>query len=128
MVEKNRVNGLAHRVVASEAEGHIGHAARDLGARQVLLDPAGGFNEVHRIVVVLFNAGGNGKNIGVKNDVFRREAHFIHQDAVSALTDFNFALKGVGLALLVKGHDHCGGAIAAKQARLALELGHAFLH
>jgi hypothetical protein len=85
------VDGLAHRVVAAEAEAHVGHAARHLGARQVLLDPARGLDEVHRVVVVLFNAGGDGEDVGVEDDVFRRETHFVHQDAVGALADLDLA-------------------------------------
>jgi hypothetical protein len=71
VVQEHGVDGLAHRVVAAEAERHVGHAARHLGARQVLLDPARGLDEVHRVVVVLFNAGGDGEDVGVKDDVFR---------------------------------------------------------
>jgi hypothetical protein len=35
VVEEHGVDGLAHRLVAAEAEAHVGHAARDLGAGQV---------------------------------------------------------------------------------------------
>ncbi len=60
------MDGLAHRVVAAEAERHVRHAARHLGARQVLLDPARGVDEVHGVVVVLFDAGGHGEDVGSK--------------------------------------------------------------
>ncbi len=113
VVEENGVDGLAHRVIATEGEAHVRHAARHLGAGQVLLDPARGLDEVDGVVVVLLDAGGNGEDIGVEDDVFRREPHLIDQDAVGPLADLDLALVGVGLALLVKGHDHGGGTIAA---------------
>ena len=77
---------------------------------------------------MLFNAGGNGKNIGVKDDVFRRKAHFIHQHAVSALANLDLALVGVGLAFFVKSHDHSSCAIALEQLGLLLESIDPFFH
>ena len=128
VVQKHGVNGLAHRVVAAKRKAHVRHATRHLGTRQVLLDPARGLDEVHRVVVVLLNASSDGEDVGVEDDVFSREPHFVNQNAVSALADGDLALVGVGLALLVKGHDHGGGTVAAHQSGLALELGHAFFH
>ena len=128
VVQKYGVNGLAHRVVAPEAKAHIAHPARHLGTGQIRLDPARGFNEVHRIVVVLFNARGHSKNVGVKNNVFRRKVQLIDQDAIRPLADFHLALVGVGLAFFVKGHDHGGRAVALEQSGLVLELLHTLLH
>src|SRR6478735_658342 len=54
--------------------------------------------------------------------------HLVDQDAVGARADLGLALVGVGLALLVEGHHHGGGAIALDQRGLALELRLAFLH
>ncbi len=128
VVQEHGVNRFAHRIVAAKAEGHIGHAARDLGARQVLLDPACGVDEIDRVVVVLFNARGNGKDVRVKDDVFGREVELIDQHAVGALADLNLALIGVGLAFFVKGHDHGRRAITLEQLGLFLEGRQAFLH
>jgi hypothetical protein len=108
------VDRLAHRVIAPETETHVADAPRHFGTRQIGLDPARGLDEVHRVVVVLFNAGGNGEDVGVKNDVFRREPHLVDQNTVSTLADIDLARVGVGLALLVKGHHHGGGAVAAQ--------------
>jgi hypothetical protein len=99
----------------------------DLGARQVGLDPARGLDEVDRVVVVLLDAGGDGEDVGVEDDVLGREADLVDQDAVGARADLDLALVGVGLALLVEGHHHGGGAVAAHQRGLAAELGLAFL-
>jgi hypothetical protein len=93
-----------------------------------LLDPARGFDEIDRVVVVLFDAGGDGEDVGVEDDVLGRETHLIDQDAPGAFADLDLARIGVGLTLLVKGHHHGRGAIAFDQPRLALELRHPLLH
>ena len=128
VVQEHGVDRFAHRVVAAKAKRHIGHAAADLGARQIGLDPARGFDEINRVVVVLFNARGNGKDVGVKDDVFRRKAHFIDKNAVSAFANLDFALVGVGLAFFVKSHDHGRRAIALEQLGLLLESIDPFFH
>ncbi len=122
VVQEHGVDRLAHRVVAAERERDVGHAAADLGIRQVLLDPARGLDEVHRVVVVLLDAGRDREDIRVEDDVFRRKADFIDQDVVAALADLGLALEGVGLALLIEGHHHRGGAIAADQRGVVAEL------
>ncbi len=127
VVEEDGVDGLAHRVVAAEAEGDVADAAADLRARQVGLDPARGLDEVDGIVVVLLDAGGDGEDVGVEDDVLGREADLIDQDAVGACADLGLARIGIGLALLVEGHHHRGGAITAHQRGLAPEFGLAFL-
>ena len=128
VVQEHGVNRLAHRVVPAEAEGHIRHAARHLGARQVLLDPAGGVDEVHRVVVVLLDAGGNGKNIGVEDDVLGRKVHLVHQHPVGPLADLDLAGVGIGLAFFIKRHHHCRRTIAAQEFGLTLELVQALFH
>jgi hypothetical protein len=54
---------------------------------------------------MLLDTGRYGENVGVKNDVLRRESHFIDKHAVGALADLDFSLEAVCLALLVEGHD-----------------------
>ena len=77
---------------------------------------------------MLLDARGDGEDVGVEDDVLGREAHLIDQHAVGALADLDLAREGVGLALLVEGHDHGGGAVALDQLGLVLELLDAFLH
>lgn len=43
------------------------------------LDPLGGSDEVHRIVIVLFDAGSYREDVGVEDYVFRRESHLSRQ-------------------------------------------------
>ena len=62
---------FTHRVVTTEGEGYVRNTAGDFGAGKVLLDPLSGIEKIDRVVVVLFNTRGNGKNVRVKNDVLR---------------------------------------------------------
>ena len=77
---------------------------------------------------MFFDAGGDGKNIRVEDDVLGRKAHLVYQHAVGALAYFHLALVGVGLAFFVKGHHHGGRAIAIDQLGLALEFVQALFH
>ncbi len=45
-----------------------------LAPRQVGLDPAGGLDEVDRVVVVLLDAGADGEHVGIEDDVLGGEA------------------------------------------------------
>jgi len=76
---------------------------------------------------VLFDTGCDGKDIRVENDVLRREADLIDQQAVGARANFHLSGPGVGLAMLVEGHHHDGGAVAQDLARLVEELRFTFL-
>ena len=128
MVEKHRVNGFAHGIIAAKRKAHVRDATADFCAGQVLFDPTRGVDEIDRVVVVLFNARGNGKNIGVKNDVFRCKAHLIHQDAVRAFADFNFSFVSVGLTFFIERHHHRRCTVTFDQFGLALEFVYAFFH
>ena len=126
--QKHRVNRLAYRIVATERERYVGHATGGQGVGQVVANIGAGVDEIDGVVVVLFDTGGNGEDVRVKNDVFRREADIVDQDVVGALADFSLALLGVGLAVFIERHHHHGGAIAFAQFGVMDELLHAFLH
>ena len=128
VVQEDGMDGFAGWIVAAETEGHVRYAARDLRVRQVFLDPARGVDEVDGVVVVLFDTGGDGKDIWIENDVFRREVQRIDQQVVGARANFDLALEGVGLPFFIEGHDDDGGAVAAAQFRLAQEFLFTFLH
>ncbi|CAD0340739.1 hypothetical protein CFBP8129_27570 [Xanthomonas hortorum pv. gardneri] len=127
MEQEHRMDRLAHHFVAAERKRHIGNAAGNMAMRQRALDLPGGFDEVHRVVVVLLDTGGHGKDIRVEDDVFRRKSHLLGQHLVGARADLDLARTGVGLAHFIEGHHHCGGAIAQHLARLFDELCFAFL-
>ena len=92
-----------------------------------LLDAARCLDEINRIVVVFCNASGDGKNIRIENDVFRRKSDFFRQQLVGIRANLEFPVCGIGLAFLIKSHDHDRRAIAQHFARLLKERLLAFL-
>ena len=111
VIEERGVHGFADFVVAAEAERDIRDAAAHFRVRQVGFDPARGVDEVNRVVVVLLHAGGDGEDVRIEDDVFGRKADLVDQDPVGALANADLVFVGRGLALLVKGHHHHGGAV-----------------
>ena len=106
------MDGFTYRLIPTEREGNVTHAARDFGVWQVFGDVLTAVNKVHSVIVVLFDAGGHSENVRVEDNIFWREAHFVDENAVRTLTDFVFALFGVGLACFIERHDNNGGAIS----------------
>jgi len=127
VVQEHRVDGLADGLVAAEGERDVGYTTGDVAVRQGTLDDAGGFDEVDRVVVMLFDAGGHGEDVRIEDDVLRRETHLVDQDAVGARTDLHLARTGIGLAVFVEGHHHRGGPVAQHLACLFDERCLAFL-
>ena len=84
VVEEHCVDRLAHRVVAAEREAHVRHAARHLGVRQVLADPARRVDEIDRVVVVLLDAGGDREDVRIEHDVLGREVDLLRVRSVVA--------------------------------------------
>ena len=76
VVEKHRMHRVAHRLVAAEGEGEVGDAAGDMHVRQLGLDAARRLDEIDAVIVVLLDAGGDGEDVGIEDDVFRRKADF----------------------------------------------------
>jgi len=84
-------------------------------------------DEVDAVVIVLLDPGRHREDIGVEDDVLRREA-LGHQQIIGALADFDLALLGIGLPDLVEGHHHHRRAVIHADARVFEELRLAFLH
>ena len=82
---------------------------------QVLFDPTAGLNKVQAIAVVLLNTSSHRKHIGVKDNIFRREANLINQNIIAALGDLLSALQVICLAIFIKGHHHNGGTVLFAQ-------------
>ena len=96
--------------------------------RQVLANPARGFDKVHRVVIVLVDPRCDGENIRVENNVFGRKANLFGEDLVSAGTDFDLARFGIRLALFIERHHNHGCSVAAHQFGLLDEFVLAFFH
>ncbi len=85
-------------------------------------------DEGDAVAVVLLDAGGDGEDVGVEDDVLGREADLLGQQLVGPLADRHLALDGVGLALLVERHHHHGRAVAQHLPRVLQERLLALLH
>ena len=105
---------LAHWLVAAERERQVGDAAGNMCMRQVLANPARGFDEIDAVVVVFFEAGGDGEDVRIEDDVLRREVELLDQQVIGALADLDLALVGVGLSDLVERHDDDRRAMTAR--------------
>src|SRR5690606_26313162 len=127
VVQKRRVHGLPHGIVPAKGEAQIAHTAAHLRQRQVLLDPAGGLDEIDRIRVVLRDAGRHGEDVRVEDDILRRKADVIHQNPIGALANRLSPLKRVGLPLFVECHHDDGRAEPPHDAGLITEDGLALL-
>ena len=68
------------------------------------------------------------EDVRVEDDVLGVEAGTVDQQPVRALADRDLAFHGVGLALLVEGHDDDRRAVAPRAPRLLEERALAFLH
>src|SRR3546814_5151152 len=119
---------LAHHLVAAERERDVGDAAGDVAVGQGPADNLRRLDEVDGIVVVFLHAGGDGEDVGIEDDVLGRETDLLGEDLVGARADLDLAFAGVGLALLVEGHDHGRRAVAQHRPGLLDECGLAFLH
>jgi len=122
MIQEDRVHRLAHGIVAAEGEGDVRDAARDAGAGEGFLDDPGRLEEIDGVMVVLLDARGDGQYVRVEDDVLRRETRAVDQETVGAGADADFLIACRGLALLIKGHHHRGGTIAAQERGAAQEL------
>ena len=111
VVQEHRVERTANTVLAAERKRNITQPAGDQYTRALLLDLARGLNEVHAVIIVFRKARGDGKNIGVENNVLAGEANFLRQDAPGSLADRNPLFQAVCLALLVKCHHDHGCAV-----------------
>jgi hypothetical protein len=85
VVQEGAVEGAPHCFVATEGEGNIGHTAADLAARAHTLDLTSSAEEVHCVVVVLWEASAHCEDVGVKNNVLWLKPNVLNQDAVCAL-------------------------------------------
>jgi hypothetical protein len=85
VVQEHRMDGLAHGVVAAERERDVGDAAGNMAIGETFFHLARGLDEIHRVVVVLLDTGGDGEDVGIEDDVFRREVELTRQQFVGAL-------------------------------------------
>src|SRR6185436_1728661 len=118
---------FADNVVAAERKREVADAATDLDAGTRGLDDLRGLDVVHRVVVVLLQAGRNRQDIRIEDDVGRVETRLLDQELVGALTDLDLPGDRIGLPGLVERHDDDTRAIAMYGSRLLEEVRFPFL-
>ena len=70
------------------------------------------------MVVVHFNAGAYGKNVGIKYDVEGVEIEFLSQQIIATLADILTALQCIGLTVFVESHDDDPSPVMLTKRRL----------
>ena len=127
VVQEDRVDRLAHAVVAAERERHVRHAAGGSRSGELHLQPLDGLNERDGVGVVFFHTRGDREDVCVEDDVLRLEADDVGQQVVRPPQDGDPALDRLGLTPLVEGHDDDRRSVTPAEASLAQELGLALL-
>ena len=128
VIEKDRMHGLAHRLVAAKREGEIGNAAGNMDERKPLANLPRGLDEIDAVIVVFVDAGRDRENIRIEDDVLGRKSGLLRQDFIGARANIDPALERIGLALFIEGHHDDGGAIGAHDLGLGDEFLDALLH
>ena len=121
VIQERRVHGFADHVVTAEREGDVADAAGNFAQRQFLFDLPRGLDEIERVAVVLLDAGADGEDVGIENDVAAGEADFLGEQLVGTLADCQLVIDFGGLAGFVEGHHDDGCAVAASQAGMVQE-------
>ena len=86
------------------------------------------FDEVEAVAIVLGDAGCDREDVGVEDDVFRREVELGGQQLESPRADLDLARCCVGLAVFVERHHDDRRAVIPAHPRLVQELVDALLH
>ena len=89
MIEKYRVYGLTDKIIAPKREGDIAEAARSTDTGKMFMYPLDGLNKVNRIVVMLFDTGANGKDVGIENNISRINICLFDKNIEAAFTDID---------------------------------------
>ncbi len=122
VVQERRVHRAADRLVPTERERQVRHAAGDLRAGAVALDLARRLDEGLRELVVLLDPGADRQDVRVDDHVLGREPGALGEEPEGPLGDLDLALDRAGLALLVEAHHDDGGAVAVAGRGLAEEV------
>ena len=109
---------FAHDIIAPEGKGYVAHAATRACARAALFYLPHCFDEVHSIVIMLLHTSGNGEDVEVKNDVFRREIQLLGEQPIRTLGNSHLVINSCRLALFIKSHHNRCRTVTATQTSL----------
>src|SRR5204863_9002286 len=71
---------------------------------------------------MFLDPGGDGQHVGIENNILRRKADLLCQDAVGPLADFDFPFESIRLATVIESHYDHGRSIAADEFGLVFKL------
>ena len=118
VVQKRRMHRFAHDIVAPEGKRYVAHAAACARAGTTLFHLPHSLYEVHRILIMLLHASGDGEDVEVKNDVFRWEIQLLGEQPISTLGNGHLVINSCRLALFIKSHHNRCRTVTATQAGL----------
>ncbi len=108
VVEERRMHRFTHPIVAPERERDVADPTAHQSVRERCLDSAACFQVREGIPVVLLNARGYRKDVGIEEDIFLRESDLFGENSVRPCTDIDFPFRRVCLPLFIKcHHDYC---------------------
>ena len=113
VVEKGRVHRLPHGVVAPERKRHVAHPAGHLCVRKGFLDELDRLEEVDGVIIVLLDPGRDRQDVGVEDDVLRGKMGLLGEQPVGSRANAHLRVPVRCLPLLVEGHHHRRGTVAA---------------
>ena len=121
MVQEYTMNRFTDIRITTEREREVADSTTDMCSRQILMNPLGGTDKFHGIIVVLLHTRSDSKHIRVEDDIERIHSQFIYQKAISTLGYLDTSLIGGGLSHFIEAHHHDGGTIAHHITRMREE-------
>src|SRR5690606_9904925 len=97
MVKECGMHRLSDAVIATKRERNVAHSPTYFGTRKMFLDPFGPQEKIQRILTVFFHAGGDRKDIRIKDDVLRIKFDLIDEDSIASFADLDPPIIGIGL-------------------------------
>ena len=101
---------LTDIVISTEGERQVAHATTDVCTRQILFDPSGSLDKIHRIIIMFLNTRSHSQYIRVENDIMRIKIHLFCQYFISTGTDFNLTFKSICLSFFIESHHYNGSS------------------
>ena len=112
MMQEYTMNRFADIRIATEREREVADSTTDMCSRQILMNPLGGTDEFHGIIIMLLHTRSDGKHIRVEDDIERIHSQFIYQEMIGTLGNLDTSLIGSGLPHFIEAHHHDGSTIA----------------
>ena len=109
---------FAHDIITPKGKRYVAHATTRARARTALFHLPHSLDEVHRILIMLLHAGGNGEDVKIKNDVFRWEIQLLGEQPIRTLGNCHLVINSCRLALFIKSHHNRCRTVTATQAGL----------